>query len=61
MPTLVVVGEDDPGTPVAAARVIHEQIKGSDLTIIPSASHLSNMEQPEAFTAAVSGFLSKVR
>ena len=61
VPTLVVVGEDDPGTPVAAARVIHEQIKGSELTIIPSASHLSNMEQPEAFTAAVSGFLSKVR
>lgn len=57
VPTLVVVGEDDPGTPVAAARVIHEQIKGSELTIIPSASHLSNIEQPEAFTAAVTGFL----
>lgn len=28
--------------------------------IIPSASHLSNMEQPEVFTKAVTGFLSRV-
>lgn len=61
LPTLIVVGEEDPGTPVAAARAIHEQIKGSELTIIPSASHLSNMEQPEAFTAAVTGFLARQR
>jgi 3-oxoadipate enol-lactonase len=57
LPTLVVVGEDDPGTPVAAARVIHERIKGSQLEILPSASHLSNMEQPEAFTRVVTEFL----
>jgi 3-oxoadipate enol-lactonase len=57
LPTLVVVGEDDPGTPVAAARTIHERIKGSKLVILPSASHLSNMEQPEAFSKAVTEFL----
>ena len=60
LPTLVVVGEDDQGTPVAASRAIHEAIKGSTLTIIPSAAHLSNMEQPEAFTSALSGFLGKL-
>lgn len=59
-PTLVVVGEEDQGTPVAVARTIHEGIKGSELVIIPSASHLSNMEQPEAFTGAVTGFLARV-
>jgi 3-oxoadipate enol-lactonase len=56
-PTAVIVGEDDPGTPVAASRVIHERIKGSRLTIIPAAAHLANMEQPEAFNHALTGFL----
>ena len=60
VPTLIIVGEDDPGTPVAASQTMHERIKGSELTILKSASHLSNVEQPEAFTRAVTGFLSKL-
>jgi 3-oxoadipate enol-lactonase len=60
LPTIVLVGEEDQGTPVAAARTIHERIKGSELTIIPSAAHLANMEQPEVFTKAVTSFLSRV-
>jgi 3-oxoadipate enol-lactonase len=60
VPTLVIVGEEDSGTPVAAARTIHERIKGSELVILKSASHLSNVEQPEAFNQAVTGFLAKV-
>lgn len=61
LPTLVIVGEDDQGTPVAAARAIHEGIKGSTLTIIPSAAHLSNLEQPDAFTTAVTRFLRSLQ
>lgn len=60
MPTIAIVGEDDPGTPVAAHRVIHERIAGSRLEIIPKAAHLSNMEQPEAFNKALTGFLFSV-
>jgi 3-oxoadipate enol-lactonase len=60
VPTMVIVGEDDQGTPVAASKVMHEQIKGSELVILKSAAHLSNMEQPEAFTRALTGFLGKV-
>ena len=60
LPTLVVVGEEDQGTPVAASKVIQERIKGSELVIIPAAAHLSNMEQPEAFTSAITKFLSSV-
>src|SRR5213592_2543987 len=59
-PTLIIVGEEDQGTPVAASRVMNEQIKGSQLAILKSAAHLSNMEQPEAFTQALVGFLSKL-
>jgi 3-oxoadipate enol-lactonase len=60
LPTLIIVGEDDPGTPVSASRTIHEQIKGSELVILKSASHLSNVEQPEAFNQAVLSFLARL-
>ncbi len=58
-PTLIVVGEDDPGTPVAVAQVIHEEIADSGLVILPTARHLSNMEQAELFNRALTGFLAK--
>ena len=60
LPTIVIVGEDDPGTPVAASRLIAESIKGARLEIISSAAHLSNIERPEAFNRSLSGFLEKV-
>jgi 3-oxoadipate enol-lactonase len=59
VPTLVIVGEDDPGTPVAASRAIHERIGGSELMILKVASHLSNIEQAGAFNQAVMAFLAK--
>jgi 3-oxoadipate enol-lactonase len=55
----VIVGEQDVGTPVAMSRAIHEAIAGSELVIIPSASHLSNLEQPKAFDKALLGFLRR--
>jgi 3-oxoadipate enol-lactonase len=60
VPTLIIVGADDPATPVAASRVIHEQIQGSELVILKSAAHLSNLEQPEAFNQALTTFLARV-
>ncbi|HBH01019.1 MAG TPA: 3-oxoadipate enol-lactonase [Candidatus Rokubacteria bacterium] len=60
LPTLVLVGEEDPGTPVAASRAIHERIAGSRLVVLGSAAHLSNLEQPEAFTRALTEFLAGV-
>ena len=60
IPTIAIVGEDDPGTPVAAHKVINERIAGSRLEILKSAAHLSNMEQPDAFNRALGGFLASV-
>jgi len=54
------VGEDDPGTPVAASEVMHKRIANSKLVIIPSARHLSNVEQPEAFNANLLTFLKSL-
>jgi 3-oxoadipate enol-lactonase len=60
IPTLIIVGEDDPGTPVAAAEAMQKRIPSSKLVVLPSARHLSNVEQPQAFNAALTGFLKNV-
>jgi 3-oxoadipate enol-lactonase len=56
-PTLVVVGENDPGTPVAMAREIHERIAGSRLLVLPGAMHCSPVEAAAAFHEALLAFL----
>jgi 3-oxoadipate enol-lactonase len=58
-PTLVVVGEHDAGTPVAMAQTIQRSIPGAELKVIESASHLCNIEQPEAFNAVLLDFLTR--
>ena len=55
----MIVGEDDPGTPVAAHEVMHEKIKGSELVVIPNALHFSNVEQKDDFNDAYIKFLRK--
>ena len=58
LPTLIIVGEEDPGTPVAASEAMHARISGSKLVILPEARHLSNIEQADAFNAALMDFLN---
>jgi 3-oxoadipate enol-lactonase len=58
LPTLIMVGEEDPGTPVAASEAMHACISGSKLVILPEARHLSNIEQAEAFNTALMDFLA---
>lgn len=58
-PVQVIVGEKDIGTPVAMAEAIHKAIPGSELVVIPEASHLSNLEQPAVFTSALTRFLAR--
>jgi len=59
IPTLVVVGADDPATTVEMAKIIHQRIAGSELVILKDAAHLSNLEQADAFNEAVLGFLAR--
>ena len=56
-PILVIVGADDPGTPPAMAREIHENAPGSKLVVLPQAAHLANLEQPDGFTRALRSFI----
>ncbi len=60
VPSLIMVGEHDHGTPPEAARAIHQNLAGSDLKIIPSAAHLSNIEQVQIFNDAMMSFLDRV-
>ncbi|MGH2541470.1 MAG: alpha/beta fold hydrolase [Ardenticatenaceae bacterium] len=56
-PTLIVVGEEDPITPVADARKMQEAIAGAELEIIPAAAHMTPVEQPARFVAILEQFL----
>jgi 3-oxoadipate enol-lactonase len=57
-PILVIVGADDPATPVAMAKEIQDNAPGSKLVVLPQAAHLANLEQPAGFTRALQDFLS---
>jgi 3-oxoadipate enol-lactonase len=57
-PTLVVVGEHDPTTPVAASRAIAERIPGAVLHIVPAASHMAPLEKPSLVNDILQGFLT---
>jgi 3-oxoadipate enol-lactonase len=57
-PTLVLVGEHDPGTPVAMAETLQRGIPGARLTVLPGARHCSCVEAAPAFDQALLGFLA---
>jgi len=57
VPTLIIVGDEDTITPPQVSSDLRAQIAGSDLVQILSAGHLSNLEQPEPFNAALAHFL----
>lgn len=59
VPTLLMVGEHDPSTPVAASEFIHERIASSELRIIPDAAHFLNVEQEGIFNDALLEFLNR--
>jgi 3-oxoadipate enol-lactonase len=59
VPTLCIFGAEDVITPVEPeGRSMATAISGARLVVIPNAGHLSNLEQPEAFNAAVREFLA---
>jgi 3-oxoadipate enol-lactonase len=60
VPTLILVGEHDTLTPVSAAKSMNDKIPRSELHVISSAAHLSNLENPEEFNKHLSGFLRRL-
>jgi len=58
VPALVIAGELDQGTPVAMAQALADGIPDARLVVLQQASHLSAVEQPQAFEEAVVGFVT---
>ncbi len=58
VPTLVLVGADDAPF-LAASDYMAAKIPGAAKVVIPGAGHAANIDQPEAFNAAVLEFLSQ--
>ncbi|OAS24407.1 alpha/beta fold hydrolase [Paenibacillus oryzisoli] len=60
VPTLVIAGEQDAIAPPDVMKSMADQIPGAKFHVIPSASHLTPMEKPEAFNELVLAFLKEV-
>lgn len=58
VPALVIVGEEDELSPPAEAEQLAEAIPQAHLVRLPAAGHLSAVETPEPFNAAVAAFLA---
>jgi len=55
-PTLVVAGDRDTLTPVAAARWLANALPQASLTVLPGAAHTPFLSHPEAVVAALDAF-----
>lgn len=60
VPTLLLWGEADVRSPLSVAEQLRDAIPGARLTVIPEAGHVSNVEQPALFNAAVREFCRAV-
>ncbi len=61
VPTLVLWGDNDPFSGLAAARRFNEEIPGSEPRVIEGAGHFIFDDKPEEAAAAVASFLAGVR
>jgi len=60
VPTLILVGEKDAVTPPEAAQAMYDKIHGATWVKIPNAGHMSNLENPDAFNAALEKFIKTI-
>jgi pimeloyl-ACP methyl ester carboxylesterase len=59
-PALLVVGDQDPVTPLGLTRQIASAIASSRVRIVPNTAHLTMLETPEAFNAILLEFLATI-
>jgi pimeloyl-ACP methyl ester carboxylesterase len=57
IPTLVVWGDQDARSPLAVGRALEAAIPGARFVVLEGAGHVSNLDRPEQFNAAVRDFL----
>jgi pimeloyl-ACP methyl ester carboxylesterase len=59
-PALILVGQEDPITPVQDSEKMHREIAGSRLVVIENAAHVSNLERTEQFNEELTRFLNQL-
>jgi len=59
-PTLILVGSEDALTPPSEAEAMRDGIPHARLKVIEGAGHMSNLEQPEQFNAALIEFIGSL-
>jgi 3-oxoadipate enol-lactonase len=59
-PTLIMVGEQDHGTPPEMARAMKERMPKAIFHTIPNAGHISNIEQPNRFNQHLLDFYTQI-
>ena len=60
IPSLVIVGDEDASLPPTLSREIADALPDASLVVIPTAGHLSALEQPREVTDAMLDFLDRV-
>lgn len=60
IPTLIIAGAEDAVVPVPEAEAMHRAIPGSSLVVLPSAGHLSNLEDTYGWRKALDAWLGGV-
>ena len=57
VPTLVITGAEDELMPLPTSQAMVDALPRAELVVLPAAGHLSNVEAPDAFNAAVLNYL----
>jgi pimeloyl-ACP methyl ester carboxylesterase len=60
VPTRLLWGDEDARSPIALGRRLEAEIPGAKLVVIEGAGHVSNLDRPMEFNAAVAEFLRTV-
>ena len=61
VPTLCLAGEHDTTAPPKVVARMADAVPGAEYVLLPGVGHLANLEDPEAFNAALAGFISSVK
>ncbi len=61
VPTLIACGREDTATPLAEHERMRDCVAGARLEVVERCGHLSTIEQPEAVTSLLTGWLAGTR
>jgi proline iminopeptidase len=59
-PVLVIAGRHDRACPVEGATAIADGVPGAELVVLEESAHMTYVEEPERYLAAVRGFLERL-